>query len=138
MRVGEVLNLTPKDVQSRKLVIGDPKNGKEAEVVFIPRKIANRLKDYVREKGIKTDERIFPITYAAARLVVKKAGELIGIRLRPHDLRRHCATYASRARTPIEIVSKIIFRHQNLSTTQMYLGKVSDAEAIRWIENLYD
>jgi integrase len=138
MRVGEVLNLTPRDIQGRKLLIGNPKSGKEAEVVFVPRKIANRLKEYVREKGIEPDQRIFPITYAAARLVVKKAGELVGIRLRPHDLRRHCATYASRARTPIEIVSKIILRHSNLSTTQMYLGRVSDAEAIRWIENLYD
>ena len=137
MRVGEVLNLTPGDIQGRKLVIGDPKSGKEAEVVFIPRKIANRLNQYVREKEIKPAQRIFPITYAAARLVVKKSGELVGIRLRPHDLRRHCATYASRARTPIEIVSKIILRHSSLSTTQLYLGKVSDAEAIRWIENLY-
>jgi integrase len=138
MRVGEVLNLTPRDIQGRKLVIGDPKSGKEAEVVFIPRKIANRLNEYVREKGIKPAQRIFPITYAAARLVVKKAGKLVGIHLRPHDLRRHCATYASRARTPIEIVSKILLRHANLSTTQRYLGKVSDAEAIRWIENLYN
>ena len=138
MRVGEVLNLTPRDIQGRKLVIGDPNSGKDAEVVFIPRKIANRLKEYVREKGIKTDERIFPITYAAARLVVKKAGELVGIRLRPHDLRRHCATYASCAGTSIEIVSKIILRHANLSTTQPYLGKVSDAEAIRSIANLCD
>jgi len=50
---------------------------------------------------------------------------------------RHAATYASRAGVPIKIVSKIILRHSNLSTTQMYLGKVSDSEATRWIENLY-
>jgi len=68
---------------------------------------------------------------------IKKAGEMVGIRLRSHDLRRHAATYASRAGVPIEIVSKIILRHANLSTTQMYLGKVSDRKATRWIENLY-
>jgi hypothetical protein len=38
---------------------------------------------------------------------------------------------------PIEIVSKVILRHANLSTTQRYLGKFSDAEGFRWIENLY-
>jgi hypothetical protein len=54
-----------------------------------------------------------------------------------HDLRRHAATYASRSGTPIEIVSKVILRHAHLSTTQRYLGKVTDVEAIRWIENLY-
>jgi integrase/recombinase XerD len=69
--------------------------------------------------------------------MVKKAGEMVGVRLRPHDLRRHAATYASHAGVPIEIVSKIILRHANLSTTQMYLGKGSDSEATRWIENLY-
>jgi len=62
---------------------------------------------------------------------------MVGVRLRPHDLRRHAATYASRSSVPLEIVSKIILRHANLSTTQMYLGKVSDSEATRWIENLY-
>jgi len=28
-------------------------------------------------------------------------------------------------------------RHANLATTQRYLGKVSDLEATRWIENLH-
>ncbi|MGA2227850.1 MAG: site-specific integrase [Syntrophobacteraceae bacterium] len=62
---------------------------------------------------------------------------LVGIELRPHDLRRHAATYASRSGVPIEIVSKVILRHANLSTTQRYLGKISDAEATGRIENLY-
>ena len=69
--------------------------------------------------------------------MVKKAGELVGINLRPHDLRRHAATYASRAGTPIEIVSKVILRHANLATTQRYLGKVTDLKAMRWIESLH-
>jgi len=29
--------------------------------------------------------------------MVKKAGEKVGIRLRPHDLRRFAATYANRS-----------------------------------------
>jgi integrase/recombinase XerD len=95
------------------------------------------MKKYIRNNGIKSDVRIFPITYAAARLVVKKAGELVDIQVRPHDLRRHAATYASRSGTPLEIVSKVLLRHSNLSTTQRYLGKISDVEAIRWIDNLH-
>ena len=75
--------------------------------------------------------------YTGARAVVKKAGLLVGINLNPHDLRRHAATFASRSGAPLEIVSKVILRHANLSTTQRYLGKVSDTEAIRWIENIY-
>jgi len=137
MRVGEVLKLTPNDVEDRKIFIRDPKNGKEMELVFIPQKVADRLKEYIRDKGIGPDERIFPITYSAARMAVIKAGKLVGIKLRPHDLRRHAATFASRAGTPLEIVSKIILRHSNLSITQRYLGKVSDIEAMRWIDSIH-
>jgi integrase len=137
MRIGEVLNLTPKDVEDRKLFICDPKSGRKLEVVFIPRKVADRLSQYVKEDGVEPEQKIFPITYSAARVMVSKAGMMVGIHLRPHDLRRHSASFASRAGTPLEIVSKVILRHANLSTTQRYLGKISDMEAMRWIENLY-
>lgn len=137
MRIGEVLKITPSDMDDRKLVIRAPKSGKGTEVVFIPQKVSDRLKDYVRKNSIESGQKILPITYPAARMVVKKAGELIGIDLKPHDLRRHAATYASRAGTPIEIVSKLILRHSNLSTTQRYLGKITDPEAMRWIDNLH-
>jgi len=137
MRIGEVLNLIPEDINGRKLVLRDPKSGKEFEYVYIPQKVAERLTTYIRENGIDPLHRIFPICYETARSFVIKAGNTVGVHLRPHDLRRHAATYASRSGVPIEIVSKVILRHANLSTTQRYLGKVSDAEAMRWIENLY-
>ena len=137
MRVGEVLKLRPMDIEDRKAIIRDPKSGKEAEAVFLPQKVADRLRRYIREKEIKPDARIFPLTYGAARLIVIKAGEIVGLHVRPHDLRRHAATYASRSGTPLEIVSKVLLRHSNLSTTQRYLGKISDTEAMRWIDNLH-
>lgn len=137
MRIGEVLKLTPRDIEDRKLTLQSPKSGKEREIVFIPQKVADRLKEYINKRGIGPDQRIFPISYTAGREVVNKAGKVVGIHLRPHDLRRHAATYASRSGVPIEIVSKVILRHANLSTTQRYLGTVSDVEAMRWIDNLY-
>jgi integrase/recombinase XerD len=137
MRIGEVLKLTPKDINHRKLLLRDPKSGKEQEIIFIPQKVADRLKEYIRVENIGEDLRIFPICYGAAREIVKKAGNVFGIHLRPHDLRRHAATFASRSGVPFEIISKVILRHAHLSTTQMYLGKISDAEAMRWIENIY-
>ena len=137
MRVGEVLGLTHGDIGDRKITIQEPKSGKEQEIVFIPQKVADRLKEYIRVKGFESHERIFPVTYGGARLMVQKAGKMVGIHLRPHDLRRHAATYASRSGTPIEIVSKVILRHSTLATTPRYLGKVSEPEALRWIESLY-
>ncbi len=137
MRIGEVLKLTPADIDDRKLIIQDPKSGKESEAVYIPRKLQDRLKNYVKDKEIKLPKRIFPISYNTAWKMVKNAGKLVGVVLRPHDLRRHAATYASRSGVPIEIISKVILRHADLSTTQRYLDKVNESEAIRWLENLY-
>ena len=102
MRVGEVLKLTPADILDRKLILNDTKSGNEQELIFIPQKIADRLKEYVRIQKIEPTQLIFPICYGAARAMVKKAGNVVGIRLRSHDLRRHAATFASRSNVPLE------------------------------------
>jgi integrase/recombinase XerD len=85
MRVGEVLKLRPKDIEDRKAIIRAPKSGKEAEAAFLPQKVADRLQRYMADKGLAPEDRIFPL--AAARIIVKKAGDLVGIPLKPHDLR---------------------------------------------------
>jgi len=137
MRVGEVLKLKIKNVHGRKLFLSDPKSGNQTEIVFIPKKVADRLREYIASVNIKDDNSVFPLGYTRAREIVQNAGKIVSVNLKPHDLRRHAATYASRSGVPIEIVSKIILRHANLSTTQRYLGKVSDTEAIHWIDKLY-
>jgi integrase/recombinase XerD len=59
MRVGEVLKLTPKDVNEQKLTIQNPKSGKDAEVVFIPRKEVDRLRAYMKDKAVEPEHRGF-------------------------------------------------------------------------------
>jgi integrase len=49
---------------------------------------------------------------------------------------RSSAAYASRNGVPLEAVSKVILRHQDLKTTQVYLGKINDTGAIRWMDSL--
>ena len=137
MRIGKVLKITPNDISERKILLREPKSGREHEIIFIPQKVADRLKEYVKSQNIGLYDRIFPICYEAARSVVMKAGNLVGIHLRPHGLRRHAATFASRSGVPLEIVSKVLLRHSDLSTTQIYLGKISDFEALKWIETIY-
>lgn len=138
MRISEVLILVAMDVDRRKHRIKNPKGGRQYEIVFIPQKVADRLKSYIQSKNPYSRKRVFSLGYSNARRIVKNACKSIGIKLRPHHLRRHAATYASRAGAPLEIVNKVILRHANLSTTQRYLGKISDTEAIRWIGNIHD
>ena len=62
MRIGEVLKLRFCDIQDRKLIIRDPKSGKEQEVVFIPQKVADRLREYAGQNCKNPNDRIFPIS----------------------------------------------------------------------------
>ena len=69
--------------------------------------------------------------------MVKKLGDKMNVVIRPHDLRHHSATYASRNGVPLEVISKVILRHQDLKTAQMHLGRISVAEALRWMDLLH-
>jgi integrase len=136
-RIGEVLNIRVKDIEGRKIIIRNPKSGKESEVIFMPEQVANRLKNYIQKEGLKEQDRVFNLCYTTVRTMINRLGKKVGIQLNPHDLRRHSATFASRNGVPLEIISKVLLRHQNLKTTQVYLGKVSDSEAIRWMDFLH-
>jgi integrase len=137
LRIGELLNIRASDVSERRLTIKTPKSGNESEVAFMPEQVAKRLSEYITRKNLSSDARVFPICYSTARTFIKKLGSKLQIVLSPHDLRRYSATYASRNEVPLEIVSKVILRHQDLKTTQIYLGKVSEHEAIRWMDILH-
>ncbi len=103
----------------------------------MPEPVAKRIADYIREANLSAEDRLFPICYSTARAMIRTLGARLKMKITPHDLRRYSATYASRNGVPLEIVSKVILRHQDLKTTQSYLGKVSEAEAIRWMDILH-
>ena len=83
------------------------------------------LPEHLREEALR------------CKIEVKQLGRRLNVVLTPHDLRRYSATYASRNGVPLEIVSKVILRHQDLKTTQAYSGKVTESEAIRWMDVLH-
>jgi integrase len=137
LRIGEALKIKVTDVVDRKLLLNEPKSGKESEVAYMPEQIAKRLHDYIQQENLTPQDRIFPICYSTARALVRQLGGRLNVILTPHDLRRYSATYASRNGVPLEIVSKVILRHQDLKTTQAYLGRVTESEAIRWMDVLH-
>ncbi len=100
MRIGEILKLRLKDLQDRKLILREPKSDREHELVFIPQKVADRLRECAIEVCKSPDDRIFPISNEGARVIVAKADRLVGFKLRLHDLRRHSASYALRSGGP--------------------------------------
>ncbi|OGP93324.1 MAG: integrase [Deltaproteobacteria bacterium RBG_16_47_11] len=137
LRIGEALKIKVSDVMDWKLVLKEPKSGKELEVAFMPEQISKRLHDYIQHESLSPEDRLFPICYSTARALIRKLGAKLNVVLTPHDLRKYSATYASRNGVPLEIVSKVILRHQDLKTTQAYLERVAESEAIRWIDVLH-
>ena len=118
-------------------MIRQPKSGNDIEVAFMTESIAKRLSEYVRGCQHDPDSRIFPICYSFTLSMGRKLGDKVGIKIRPHDLRRYSATHASRNGIPLEVASKVLLRHQDIKTTQMYLGKITDMEAIKWMDVLH-
>jgi integrase/recombinase XerD len=137
LRIGEVLNLRVSDVNGRRLTLRQPKSGRDEESAFMPETLAGRLKAYLEAQKLSPDQRVFPICYSTARSFIRNLGNAMNVKIRPHDLRRHSATYASRNGVPLEVISKVILRHQDLKTTQMYLGKISESEALHWMDMLH-
>jgi integrase/recombinase XerD len=137
LRIGESLKIKVSDVSERRILLREPKSGKEAEVAYMPEPVAKRVGNYIREANLESEDRLFPICYSTARSMIRNLGARLKIKITPHDLRRHSATYASRNGVPLEIISKVILRHQDLKTTQSYLGNVSESEAIRWMDILH-
>jgi integrase len=136
LRIGELLKIKMSDVSDRKLILRGPKSGKESEVAFMPEQIAKRLSEYIQQRNFLPEDRVFPICYSTARALIKKLAGCLNVVLTPHDLRRYSATHASRNGVPLEIISKVLLRHQDLKTTQLYLVRVTESEAIRWMDFL--
>jgi integrase/recombinase XerD len=137
LRIGELLKIKASDVSDRTITLREPKSGKDTERAYMPENVSRKLAEYITEKSLQGEARVFPICYSTARSLVRGLGAKLNVQVSPHDLRRYSATYASRNGVPLEVVSKVILRHQDLKTTQIYLGKISDSEAIRWMDNLH-
>lgn len=134
---GELLNIRASDVSARTIILRGPKSGKDTEIAYMPENISRKLAEYINWMSLQPDDPVFPICYSTARAMIKKCGAKLNVNVSPHDLRRYSATYASRNGIPLEVVSKVILRHQDLKTTPVYLGKISDSEAIRWMDALH-
>jgi integrase len=79
LRIGEVLNLRASDVSGRKLIIQEPKPGRDAEVAFMPEHIAARLVEYITTKQVPLDDRVFPLCYTKMRNLVAGLGKKLNV-----------------------------------------------------------
>lgn len=72
-------------MHGRKLILSDPKSGNQTEIVLIPKKVVDHLREYIASVKIEDDHSVFPIEYTRAREIVQTAGKMINVNLNPHD-----------------------------------------------------
>lgn len=133
MRIGEMLALTPADVDfeektisitkslqriKRKDVITPPKTPKSERVIFIHDELAYLLRNHLHEiPHLKPDARIFPFTTSRLYGAMKSGCELSGVKkIKLHDLRHsHASLLIELNFAPLLIAERL--GHENVSTT---------------------
>jgi integrase/recombinase XerD len=123
-RIGEFLRIRVKDIDGRKIIVQNPKSGKERKAIFLIEQVADRMRGYIQERALREQNRVFNLSYATAPKMINKLGEKVGIKPNPHDLRRHPATFANMNGMPLELISKLLLRHQDLKTPIFIWGEL--------------
>ena len=133
MRLGELLALTPKDVDlekrtisitksyqrlGKKDVITPPKTPKSKRVITIPEFLAADIKDYMDSLyDLQEDDRLFPITKYYLEHEMQRGIKESGVkRIRLHDLRHsHASLLIELGFSPLEIANRL--GHEKVETT---------------------
>lgn len=149
LRVEEVANLTLSvlDLQGRKILIEDGKGGKD-RVAYVsndavcallaylevrPQVGSKGKKIFLVEKGPLTGK---PISIRGIQKRMEYYARKSGLKISCHHLRHTMATDLLNADAGLVSIQDLL-GHNSLKTTQVYLGKVTDSEAIHWIDILH-
>jgi integrase/recombinase XerD len=129
MRVGEVLNLTPRDIEDRNLALAHPKSGKESEVVYISDDAHDALVDYLKLRAHCRSKRVFlvekgvykgqPISVRGIQKRMEYYAKKAGVAVSCHRLRHTMATKLLNAEAEVETIQDLL-GHNWITTTQRY------------------
>ena len=133
MRIGELLALTPADINfeektisisksyqriKRKDVITPPKTPKSNRIITVPDFLLADIKDYMNSiYGLKDTDRLFPLTKSFIEHEMQRGIKNSGVkRIRVHDIRHsHCALLFEMGIAPLEVADRL--GHERVETT---------------------
>jgi len=133
MRIGELLALTPSDINfeektisisksyqriKRKDVITPPKTPKSNRIITVPDFLLADIKDYMNSiYGLKDTDRLFPLTKSFIEHEMQRGIKNSGVkRIRVHDIRHsHCALLFEMGIAPLEVADRL--GHERVETT---------------------
>jgi Site-specific recombinase XerD len=115
LRVSEVLGITPDDIDFRNRTIRIHGKGSRDRTVYPPRELLYNLRDYIADKSIEQQNRIFALTRQRVFEIIK---DLSG--RSPHKLRHTFAVNYLESGGDLRTLQKIL-GHSSLKTTSIYL-----------------
>jgi integrase/recombinase XerD len=121
VRVSEVINVTPSDIEFKNGVVNirKAKGGRQRRVP-LDEDTLKMLSDYILELNTPEDRPIFAIKRTQVFNLVKKYGNMVGVKIHPHTLRHSFAIHLVRQGTDLRRL-QLMLGHTSLSITQVYL-----------------
>ncbi len=121
VRVSELINVKPQDIEHKNNVVNirKAKGGKQRKVL-IGDETLEMLSNYVSEHDIPEGQPIFPIQRVQVFRLVKRYGNMIGIKIHPHTLRHSFAVHLVRSGMDLRRL-QLLLGHSSLNITQVYL-----------------
>jgi integrase/recombinase XerD len=125
LRLGEVeeLRLEDLDLPNRKVMVRQGKNRKD-RAIYLTDTAVQALQDYLIVRGQGADDHVLLYRYRAvgkdlihARL--HSAGERVGVKVTPHQLRHTCATQLLNAGCKITSIQQLL-GHRSIDSTLIY------------------
>jgi integrase/recombinase XerD len=121
VRVSEVINVTPKDIEYKNGVVNirKAKGGRQRRVP-LDQDTLKMLSEYISALHIPENRPVFSIKRTQVFNLVKKYGNMAGVKIHPHTLRHSFAINLVRGGTDLRRV-QLMLGHSSLSITQVYL-----------------
>jgi integrase/recombinase XerD len=121
VRVSEVINVTPSDIEFKNGVVNirKAKGGRQRRVP-LDEDTLKMLSDYVLALNTPEDQPVFAIKRTQVFNLVKKYGSMVGVKIHPHTLRHSFAIHLVRQGTDLRRL-QLMLGHTSLSITQVYL-----------------
>jgi len=121
VRVSEVINIVPNDIEYKNSVVNIRKaKGGRQRRVLLDQETLEMLSDYVLVLNTPEDRPVFAISRAQVFNLVKKYGSMIGVTIHPHTLRHSFAIHLVRSGMDLRRL-QLLLGHPSLSITQVYL-----------------
>ena len=125
LRLGEVeeLRLEDLDLPNRKLMVRQGK-GRKDRAIYLTDAAVRAMQDYLAVRGQGADDHLFlyrhlPVCKDLLRCRIKAAGERVGVKVTPHQLRHTCATQLLNAGCKITSIQQLL-GHREIGSTLIY------------------